>query len=128
LAPYAGNALEVAHACGFLTGDIVNRRVMDITLALGAELLLSAGIEANVETANARLTNTIDSGSAAERFERMVAALGGPADFCAITRSILYRHPSSVPSLPMTMASYRRSAPANWALPSSNSAAGAASR
>jgi thymidine phosphorylase len=81
LAPYAGNALEVAHACGFLTGDIVNRRVMEITLALGAELLLSAGIEADAEAARARLRTTIDSGAAAERFERMVAALGGPRDF-----------------------------------------------
>ncbi len=81
LAPCAGNALEVAHACEFLAGKASVPRVMDITLALGAELLLSAGIDTDHEAAQVRLRTTIGSGAAAERFERMVAALGGPKDF-----------------------------------------------
>ena len=83
LAPCAGNAIEVAHACGFLLGLIDNRRVMEITLALGAELLLSAGIEPDADAARQRLRATLDNGAAAERFDRMVALLGGPKDFLA---------------------------------------------
>ncbi len=81
LAPCAGNAIEVAHACGFLSGRIVNSRVMEITLALGAELLVSTGIDSDVAAARTRLAATLDSGAAAERFDRMVALLGGPANF-----------------------------------------------
>ncbi len=81
LAPCAGNALEVAHACAFLSGRTDDARVKDITLALGAELLLSAGVESAAETARARLEATLSSGKAAEHFDRMVHALGGPRNF-----------------------------------------------
>jgi thymidine phosphorylase len=83
LAPCAGNAVEVAHACEFLLGRAGGSRVMAITLALGAELLLSAGVEPDAERATARLRKALESGAAAERFDRMVAALGGPKDFLA---------------------------------------------
>ena len=83
LAPCAGNALEVAHAAEFLLGRRAEPRVMDITLALGAELLLSAGIASDEASARARLQQTLGSGTAAEHFDRMVAALGGPSNFLA---------------------------------------------
>jgi thymidine phosphorylase len=83
LAPCAGNAVEVAHACEFLLNRATDARVMAITLALGAELLLSAGVEPDAERATARLRKALESGAAAERFDRMVAALGGPKDFLA---------------------------------------------
>ena len=83
LAPCAGNALEVAHAAEFLLGRRAEPRVMDITLALGAELLLSAGIASDEASARARLQQTLGSGKAAEHFDRMVAALGGPSNFLA---------------------------------------------
>jgi thymidine phosphorylase len=81
LAPCAGNALEVAHACEFLLNRRAEPRVMDITLVLGAELLLSAGIETTGEAARARLRSTLTSGKAAAHFDIMVRALGGPPDF-----------------------------------------------
>lgn len=81
LAPVAGNALEVAHAAEFLLGHSNNSRVMDITLALGAELLLSSGISPNEGSARLTLATTLTSGKAAEHFDRMVAALGGPIGF-----------------------------------------------
>ncbi|MCB1378375.1 MAG: thymidine phosphorylase [Alphaproteobacteria bacterium] len=81
LAPSAGNAIEVAHACEFLLNRAHDRRVMEITLALGAELLVSAGVDATAETARARLQRSLESGAAAEHFERMVALLGGPGSF-----------------------------------------------
>jgi thymidine phosphorylase len=93
LAPVAGNALEVAHAAEFLMHRRINSRVSDITLALGAELLLSAGIAKDTASARAKLDATISSGKAAEHFEKMVVALGGPADFLAQHETLLPRAP-----------------------------------
>ena len=81
LAPCAGNALEVAHACAFLLNRRNDTRVTEITLALGAELLLSAGLAQDAATARGLLATTLTSGEAAEHFERMVQALGGPKGF-----------------------------------------------
>ena len=83
LASSAGNALEVVYAAEFLLGHVENRRVMEITLALGAELLVSAGIDTNRAAAEARLRRTLESGAAAAHFDRMVALLGGPGNFLA---------------------------------------------
>ena len=81
LASAAGNALEVFHAVEFLKGRLINKRVEAITVGLGAELLLSAGLAQTISTAEHELANTISSGSAAEHFARMTALLGGPKDF-----------------------------------------------
>ena len=93
LAPSAGNALEVTHACELLLGLRSDARVMDITLALGAELLLSAGIDSEATAARARLAGMLSSGRAAEHFERMVQALGGPKGFLSNYRSHLAAAP-----------------------------------
>ncbi len=89
LAPCAGNALEVAHACDVLLGRRDDPRVIDVTLALGAELLFSAGIDSDTAAARARLAATLSSGRAAEHFERMVHVLGGPKGFLSSYRSHL---------------------------------------
>jgi thymidine phosphorylase len=81
LAPVAGNALEVVHAAEFLLNKRVNVRVSDITLSLGAELLLSAGHCHTQGEARAKLEGALSSGKAAEHFDRMVALLGGPRGF-----------------------------------------------
>ena len=81
LAPYAGNALEVLHAVGFLKNEIINARVQDITVALGAEVLLSSGIAGSLSAARVQLEQSLHSGKALEIFAKMVAALGGPTDF-----------------------------------------------
>jgi thymidine phosphorylase len=81
LAPVAGNALEVAHAAEFLLNRRSNARVSDITLALGAELLLSAGVASTDSAARTKLEAALTSGKAAEHFDRMVALLGGPVGF-----------------------------------------------
>ncbi|MDE2445210.1 MAG: thymidine phosphorylase [Alphaproteobacteria bacterium] len=81
LASCAGNALEVAHAVEFLKGSLINTRVEDITMALGAELLLSSGLAVSLEAGRAKLKAALSSGAAAEHFARMVALLGGPKDF-----------------------------------------------
>jgi thymidine phosphorylase len=93
LAPCAGNALEVAHACEFLLNRRVDARVLAITLALGAELLVSATIDSSAEAARARLAATLTSGRAAEHFNRMVHGLGGPSAFVESHERYLARAP-----------------------------------
>jgi thymidine phosphorylase len=81
LATAAGNALEVANAARFLRGDVIDSRLFDVTVALGAEILDGAGLAPDPAAGAEAMREAFASGRAAERFERMVAALGGPADF-----------------------------------------------
>jgi thymidine phosphorylase len=83
LASAAGNALEIGATVDFLTGTRVDRRLWDVTVALGAEMLVIGGIQADGASARAALEDALHSGRAAERFERMIAGLGGPADLLA---------------------------------------------
>jgi thymidine phosphorylase len=81
LASCAGNAVEVNHAVEFLKCNLINTRVEAITVALGAELLLSAGIAVSLTDGETKLRHALNSGQAAEYFARMVTLLGGPTDF-----------------------------------------------
>ncbi len=81
LASAAGNAVEVANAVEFLTGDRQDRRLRDVTLALAAEMLVAAGRTSNRKEGLDLAAEALDGGRAAERFGKTVAALGGPADF-----------------------------------------------
>jgi len=74
LASAAGNALEMRNAVDFLTGTAQDARLREVTLALCAEALSLAGVEADP-------AKMLESGVAAERFSAMVAGLGGPGDF-----------------------------------------------
>ncbi len=76
----AGNALEVREAIEFLAGGPRDGRLYEVTAALSAELLLLGGLSADRDDAMARVDKALASGAAAERFARMVRALGGPAD------------------------------------------------
>ena len=80
LAPAAGNAVEVINAIDNLTGHRRDDRLIAVTLALGAEMLVTGGLAATLDEARGRLDAALASGAAAETFGRMVAALGGPAD------------------------------------------------
>jgi thymidine phosphorylase len=55
-------------------------RQLGVTLMLAAELLHLGGLAPNVLAGRRMAQAALDSGQAAERFARMVAALGGPAD------------------------------------------------
>jgi len=76
-----GNALEVLEALDFLAGRRRESRLLEVTMALCAELLVLGGLAANGLQARERLTRVLDDGSALAHCARMVAALGGPADF-----------------------------------------------
>jgi thymidine phosphorylase len=81
LASAVGNALEMANAVRFLRGDEIDGRLWDVTVALGAEALAQCGLAEDVEAGASRMREVLQSGAAAERFGRMVAAMGGPANF-----------------------------------------------
>jgi thymidine phosphorylase len=88
LASAAGNAVEVQNAVDYLSGTR-DARLHEVTLALGAELLALSGLEPDVAAGRAALERSLSNGAAAERFERMVAALGGPNDFLRRARALL---------------------------------------
>jgi len=63
-----------------LRGEPADARLMEVTLALGIEVMILGGLAANASAAKAALAKALATGAAAERFARMVAGLGGPAD------------------------------------------------
>jgi thymidine phosphorylase len=73
----AGNAVEVRESIDYLTGAHREPRLHEVTIALAAALLESAGLAAD---GRAAAEQALASGAAAEKFAAMVAALGGPAD------------------------------------------------
>ncbi|RWL95920.1 MAG: thymidine phosphorylase [Mesorhizobium sp.] len=81
LASAAGNAVEVKNAVDFLTGRYRDKRLEDVTLALAAEMLQSAGLVSSQQDGLRRATEALAGGRAASVFARMVSALGGPGDF-----------------------------------------------
>ena len=78
----AGNAVEVQEAVDFLKGENVDSRLHRVTLELCAELLVLSKLAPDLDSAKAKLQQVLGSGLALEKFAQMVAALGGPADFC----------------------------------------------
>ncbi|MGE9268071.1 MAG: thymidine phosphorylase, partial [Verrucomicrobiales bacterium] len=76
----AGNALEVMEAVSFLRGEGDNARLESVVLGLSAELLVLGGLFPDRDAARKKLKLALGSGQAAEIFNRMVAALGGPPD------------------------------------------------
>ncbi len=81
LASAAGNAVEMQNAVDFLTGKHIDATLWQVTVALGAEMLVSAGIATDTSDGASRMEHALKSGKAAERFGQMVGELGGPIDF-----------------------------------------------
>jgi len=80
LGRHVGNALEILEAIGVLTGGPRDVRLHAVFSALTCELLVLGGLARDGIEAGALVERALDSGAAAERFARMVRALGGPAD------------------------------------------------
>lgn len=77
----AGNALEIEEAVLYLRNERRDPRLDDVTLSLCAEMLVVGAIESDRQVARARCEEVVSSGRAAEVFDRMVHALGGPSSF-----------------------------------------------
>src|SRR5690554_493470 len=71
-----GNALEVREAIETLQGG-GPADLRELVLVLGAEMVRLAGVEADEGKARSLLERLLDSGEAAARFQRMIAAQGG---------------------------------------------------
>ncbi|HTE37788.1 MAG TPA: thymidine phosphorylase, partial [Reyranella sp.] len=77
-----GNALEVGETVAYLRGEwTAEPRLHDIVIALAGEMLALGGLAVTPAAGRASAEAALRDGRAAERFARMVAALGGPADF-----------------------------------------------
>lgn len=71
-----GNAVEIDESIEALKGNGPND-LMEVTLRLGAELLIASGVSPALDSATSLLQETVDSGSAMEKLEQMVEAQGG---------------------------------------------------
>jgi thymidine phosphorylase len=96
----AGNAVEVRESLDHLTGAVHDERLVDVTLALSAELLRLGGIERDEDAARAAAGRALESGAAAERFAAMVRELGGPSDLLEAPGRHLAQAPVTVPAEP----------------------------
>jgi thymidine phosphorylase len=79
----AGNAIEVVETVEFLTGKRRDARTLELLLAIAAEMLVMGGIAPDIASATKLAQSKLDDGSAAERFDRIVAGMGGPKNFIA---------------------------------------------
>ena len=71
-----GNALEVEEAIAGLSGEGPHD-LMEVTRALGVEMLVTAGLTADRADARRRLDESITSGRAREKFGELIEAQGG---------------------------------------------------
>lgn len=95
----AGNALEVVETLDYLTGKYREPRLHQLTLELGANMLLLGKRYQDKAAAIAALEHSLSSGKAAEIFAKMVSALGGPADLLERPDNYLAQAPVVVPVL-----------------------------
>jgi thymidine phosphorylase len=96
----AGNAVEIRESVDYLANVRREPRLDEVVLALCAEMLMLSGVDKDREKALRRADSTVSSGRAAEVFGRMVAALGGPADFLERSSDYLPAAPVTSPVTP----------------------------
>ncbi|MFQ6549704.1 thymidine phosphorylase [Aestuariibius sp. 2305UL40-4] len=93
LVPSMGNALEVAEVMQILTGTAKDTRIETLTAILSGHLLAQAKLAKTPEDGAERIRDAIASGAAADRFDQMIAALGGPKDFAKTWQNVLPEAP-----------------------------------
>ncbi len=77
-----GNALEVRECIEIMNGSARADDLMEVTLALSAEMLLMAGAAKNVADATQMLQKKLANGEALQKFAEMITAQGGDARVC----------------------------------------------
>jgi thymidine phosphorylase len=92
-----GSALEVREAIDFLAGRRREARLHAVTSALAREMLVLGDLARDHGEAAGPVERALASGAAAERFARMVVALGGPGD-------LLERPDRYLPEAPVRLA------------------------
>jgi thymidine phosphorylase len=92
LAPALGNALEVRAALDVLTGA-AHGPLRALVIELGGAALALGGLSPTLAAGAEAIAQALDTGQAAERFRRMIAAMGGPADLFDRADGLLPRAP-----------------------------------
>lgn len=80
LVPALGNALEVAEVMNVLTGGQPSP-LAEISAELGGVLMVDAAMCNTLDEGREKIAEVIRDGRAADRFGRMMAAVGGPVQF-----------------------------------------------
>ena len=93
----AGNALEVREVIDYLSGNHREQRFHDVSSRIAGEMLLLGGLAKDADEARAMVERALESGAAAERFERLIAGQGGP-------RLAMERLSESLPAAPVVKA------------------------
>lgn len=77
----AGNAIEMYETVKYLTGKQREPRLHKVVQALASAMLINTNLASDEKDAHKKIDNVLRTGLAAEVFDRMVAALGGPKNF-----------------------------------------------
>jgi len=77
----AGNALEMAETAKYLSGELREPRLHQVVVALASSMLINAMLVRSHDEAIEKINQVLNSGAAAELFNKMINALGGPSDF-----------------------------------------------
>lgn len=89
LASSAGNAVEVREAVRFLTGEYRNPRLLEVTMASCAEMLVLGKLAKDTAQAREKLQAVLDNGQAADRLAKWSQASVAQAILLKTTTSIL---------------------------------------
>jgi len=81
LGSHVGNALEVKEAIDVLAGR-TKGPLMDVSLFLGAQMLVASKVCETVEEAERKLKEALESGKGLEKLGEMISAQGGDARIC----------------------------------------------
>lgn len=84
LGSHVGNALEVKEAIDVLAGR-TGGPLLEVSLLLGSDMLVAAGVVDNAETAGQLLDSALRQGRGLAKLEEMIAAQGGDARVCRDT-------------------------------------------
>ncbi len=77
----AGNAVEMSETVKYLTGKQREPRLHKVVQSLATAMLVNTNLACDEKEAHKKIDHVLRTGLAAEVFERMVAALGGPKNF-----------------------------------------------
>ncbi|MGB0496674.1 MAG: thymidine phosphorylase, partial [Kangiellaceae bacterium] len=97
LGPTAGNTVEMIEVIDYLTGEFKDPRLHRVVIDLAAELLVLSGTFESLALATKQLNKNLENGKAAEIFEQMVVALGGPTNLLQNYKQHLKPAPIIVP-------------------------------
>ncbi|MBK9037273.1 MAG: thymidine phosphorylase [Myxococcales bacterium] len=93
---HIGNALEIAESIECLRGR-GPADTRELTVVLGAEMLVLAGVERDPDAAAARIGRALDDGSALAVFRKVVEAQGGDPAVCDAPERVLPQPRRRVP-------------------------------